>query len=89
MAHVSSPGRRPLIKVAEAKREGSPARAGRFLRLPDVIATTGLSRPTIYRLIAKRDFPEQHQLTRRSVGWWESDIENWLRNRTHADAHPS
>lgn len=89
MAQASSAGRRPLMKVAEAKREGSPARAGRFMRLPDVIATTGLSRPTIYRLIAQRDFPEQHQLTRRSVGWWESDIENWLRNRTLAAGHPS
>lgn len=81
--------RRPQMTVAEAKRVGCPANAGRILRLPDVIATTGLSRPTIYRLIAKRDFPEQHQLTRRSVGWWESDIENWVRNRTHAGAHPS
>lgn len=77
------------MKAVDAKREGCPARAGRFLRLPDVIATTGLSRPTIYRLISDREFPEQHRLTRRSVGWWESDVEDWLRKRTHAAAHPS
>jgi prophage regulatory protein len=81
--------RRPPMKAAEAKRAGRPADAGRFLRLPDVIATTGLSRPTIYRLIDRHEFPEQHRLTRRSVGWWESDVEDWLRNRTHAAAHPS
>lgn len=81
--------RRPAMKVAEAKREGRPARGGRFMRLPDVIATTGLSQATIYRLIRREEFPQQHQLTRRSVGWWESDVEDWLRNRTPGVAHAS
>ncbi len=76
------------MKVAEAKREGRPARGGRFMRLPDVIATTGLSRPTIYRLIARREFPQQHHLTSRSVGWWETDVEDWLRTRNPAAAQP-
>ena len=67
--------------AAEAKQLGRHATLGRFLRIDDVIASTGLSRATIYRLIANRDFPAQHQLTKRSIGWWETDVEAWLRSR--------
>ncbi|WP_227770208.1 helix-turn-helix transcriptional regulator [Sphingomonas sp. IC4-52] len=77
------------MKVAEAKREGRPARGGRFMRLPDVIATTGLSQATIYRLIRRAEFPRQHQLTVRSVGWWEADVEEWLRKRSPDATHVS
>ncbi|WP_231621987.1 helix-turn-helix transcriptional regulator [Sphingomonas sp. Ag1] len=73
--------RRPLMKVAEAKQDGRQSAFGRFLRINDVIASTGLSRATIYRLVANRDFPAQHQLTKRSIGWWESDVDAWLRSR--------
>lgn len=69
------------MTAAEAKRVGHAATRGRFLRVPDVIATTGLSRPTIYRLMAEGDFPRQQQLTKRCVGWWESDVETWLETR--------
>lgn len=54
---------------------------GRFLRINDVIATTALSRATIYRLIDRGDFPRQHQLTKRSIGWWEADVAKWLEGR--------
>ncbi|MDF2603477.1 MAG: hypothetical protein K0R56_839 [Sphingomonas sp.] len=86
---ASGRARRPDMTVAEAKRVGHPARGGRFMRLPDVIATTGLSRPTIYRLIKRAEFPQQHLLTRRSVGWWETDVEAWLQERSLNADHPS
>ncbi len=70
--------------VAAAKRAGRPAGAGRFLRIDDVIATTGLSRPTIYRLIRKAGFPDRVALTTRCVGWWEADVDGWLRERRDA-----
>ncbi len=69
------------MNLAAAKRDGRQASLGRFMRINDVIASTGLSRATIYRLIASRDFPRQHQLTRRSSGWWEADVESWLKGR--------
>jgi prophage regulatory protein len=73
---------RPLgMNLAAAKRDGRQATLGRFMRINDVIASTGLSRATIYRLVASKDFPRQHQLTRRSIGWWESDVEAWLKGR--------
>ncbi len=69
------------LTVAAAKRDGKPSGAGRFLRIADVVATTGISRPTIYRLLAREEFPRQHTLTTRCVGWWESDVAGWLRDR--------
>jgi len=36
----------------------------KMLRLPQVIAATGLSRMTVYRLLARNEFPQQRQLGR-------------------------
>ena len=67
---MSAPARRPTL--AESKNLGRPSDRGRFLRIDDVIATTGLSRATIYRQIDAHAFPEQVRLTARAVGWWEA-----------------
>lgn len=69
------------MKTAQAKRTGCAASAGRFLSVNDVIASVGVSRATIYRLIAKDGFPTQHRLTPGRVGWWERDVEKWLLDR--------
>lgn len=55
----------------------------RILRLPAVMARTGLSRATIYRR-AGIDFPLPVRLTARSIGWRESDIDAWVSSRTNA-----
>lgn len=52
-----------------------------ILRLPEVMARTGLSRSTIYIQIAAGEFPAQVALTARAVGWRESDIEAWINAR--------
>ena len=57
----------------------------RILRLPEVLARTGLSRSTVYELIAKRLFPHPVSLSIRAVGWIESEIENWIASRTAMD----
>ncbi len=51
-----------------------------ILRLPAVMARTGLSRSTIYSRIKQGTFPRQVSLGGRAVGWYESDIEEWLTN---------
>jgi prophage regulatory protein len=53
----------------------------KFLRLPAVIEATGLSCPTIYRLIRKGSFPKQIQLSENSVGWRQSEISAWMAAR--------
>ena len=64
--------RRPTL--AQAKALGAPSTRGRFLRIHDVIATTGLSRSTIYRLVDEGELPRQSRITKGTVGWWEADV---------------
>ena len=53
----------------------------RLLRLPEVLQLVGLSKSTIYHMIAQGEFPDQVRLGRRAVGWWESEIETWKESR--------
>ena len=51
----------------------------KILRLPVVKDRTGLSRASIYLKISRGEFPKQFPLGNgRSVGWLESDINNWI-----------
>ena len=52
-----------------------------ILRLPDVIKRTGLSRSSIYLSIELGNFPPPIALGKRSVGWIESEIEDWLQQQ--------
>ncbi len=54
---------------------------GRFLRLTEVMARTGLSRSTIYVRMDQGRFPQPVSLGGRAVGWIESEIDDWMRNR--------
>ena len=65
----------------EQPRNERTSRPTRFLRLPEVQARTGLSRPTIYARLAEGRFPRPVSLGARAVGWVESEIEEWSRER--------
>ena len=53
----------------------------RILRLPAVEDRTGLKKTTIYARIKAGKFPRPAaQLGPRSVGWLESDIEQWIQD---------
>jgi prophage regulatory protein len=56
----------------------------KILRLPEVIAKTGIARSTIYTKIAERQFPQPIQLGSRSVGWLETEIDQWVSQRISA-----
>jgi prophage regulatory protein len=49
-----------------------------ILRLPSVIARTGLSRSAIYQRVSDGSFPCQRSLGARAVGWLEWEIDDWL-----------
>jgi len=49
-----------------------------ILRLPAVLARTGLSRSTIYLRISEGNFPKPISLGGRAVGWVEAEINAWL-----------
>ena len=54
----------------------------KILRLPAVRELTGLSTPTIYRLLKAGNFPVRVRLGPNSVGWYESDVLAWIDSRS-------
>ncbi len=57
-----------------------------ILRLPVVKTRTGLCRSTIYLRMSQGTFPKQVSLGGRTVGWLESEIEEWISSRVN-DRH--
>jgi prophage regulatory protein len=53
----------------------------KFLRLPELIARTGMSRSTIYDEMAAGRFPKMVKLAPRAVGLPESEYEAWAAAR--------
>ncbi len=56
----------------------------RYLRMAEVVRKTGVSRSTIYELMGKGEFPLARRLTSRTVGWDDSEVEDWMANRETA-----
>lgn len=52
-----------------------------ILRRRDVEARTGLSRSTLYELVARGEFPRPVRLTARAVGWIELEVSAWVNAR--------
>lgn len=61
----------------------------RILRLPDVKVRTGLSRSTIYSLLSRNSFPHPVSLGARSIGFVESEIDDWITKRINASRNPA
>ena len=59
-----------------------------ILRLPDVRARTGLSRSTIYKRVAKNQFPKPISLGGRAVGWIEQEINEWVELQIKLSRNP-
>lgn len=53
----------------------------RIIRLKDVTDSTGIARSTIYKLIGEGEFPKPVPLVGRTVGWVESEVQEWIRGR--------
>ena len=64
----------------------SIAENDRIMRMPEVIKTTGISRPQIYLLISKGEFPKQIKLTSggKIAGWLQSEVMDWVASRVIA-----
>ena len=55
----------------------------KLIKISEVIYQTSLSRSTIYRLINQGLFPEQVKLSTRSSAWVESEIDDWIKERSN------
>ena len=55
-----------------------PTLKNRFLRLPEVVRRTGLSRSELYRRVKVQKFPTSIRIGARMVAWLESDVDRWI-----------
>ena len=53
----------------------------RLLRLPAVLLATGLTRSTVYRMMAEHTFPASVKLAKRAVAWRQDDVRQWTKGR--------
>lgn len=59
------------------RQEPQPSELQRFLRLPDVLALTGLSVSTLYEMMRDLTFPRPLNVSKRLVVWLERDVAAW------------
>ena len=52
-----------------------------MLRIAQLMELTGLSRSTIYAMVKRGEFPENHPIGSRAVAWREAEVLQWLRDR--------
>lgn len=54
----------------------------RVIRKPEVMGRIQLSDATIWRMEKAGRFPQRIQLGGNSVGWFESEVEAWLQEKS-------
>lgn len=67
--------------VSAAEPASGESTAPRMLRIVDVSKRVGLSRSSIWLMVKEGHFPPPRRLSRRSVGWFELDVAQWVRSR--------
>lgn len=70
-------------KCDASRRFGIPI-PERLLRRPEVEYLCGLSRSSLYRLIAANQFPPGIKLSKNAVAWRSSSIQEWIAERIAA-----
>jgi prophage regulatory protein len=69
----------PLFEIESVEPETIP----QLVRLPVVLKVTGLSRSTIYRMVAEHTFPPPVQIGKRAVAWRLDGVGRWALGRPH------
>lgn len=67
-----------------SRRKTGERAESRFLRLPAVQDRVGVSKTSIYQWVADGTFPRPIPLGGRSVGWVESEVDDWMNRRIEA-----
>ncbi len=68
----------PMHEPPTTAQGGNPLQ---ILRIADVLALTALSRSTIYMRIRAGTFPPPIALGARAVGWYQVEVEEWIKKR--------
>ncbi len=81
----------PIEKPQEALESLAEQRAiymdrteQKIIRITQVIEIVGLSRASIYRMMAKQTFPNRRKLGESAVGWHYHEIQEWIISRREA-----
>ena len=53
----------------------------KMLRVPEVMARTGMARVTLWRRVRDGAFPAPIELGVNMIGWPETEIEDWIEAR--------
>lgn len=61
--------------------ESNEPRMNRFVRPRELMAITGLSRTSIWRLEKSGQLPSRRKISPGAVGWLHSEIEEWINSR--------
>lgn len=69
------------MTAPEPLRDQAVTEFFRFLRLPDVMRVTSLSRSQIYRLEASGQFPQRVKLGLAASAWISTEIAQWQADR--------
>ncbi len=57
-----------------------------FITIKDVVRLTSLSKPVVYRMIGRHEFPRQVALSPRRVAWVRSEVERWQHQKLESYA---
>ena len=57
-----------------------------LVRLRSVIERTGLSRSTIYNLMAAGQFPKPVKISERCIAWPEEALQHWINGKLEGGA---
>jgi prophage regulatory protein len=52
-----------------------------ILKKPSVLNMVGMSAPTLWRRVKDKSFPQPISLGGRSVGWLQSEVNEWIKTR--------
>jgi len=53
----------------------------RILRIKEVIKKTSIGRTKLYEMMESGDFPGSIKLGAKSVGWVDTEVEEWIQSR--------
>ena len=56
----------------------------RLLSIKEVLEMVGVSKSTLYKMIAEDRFPRPVRIRLRGARWWQSEITEWVNSRPRA-----
>ncbi|AKL34414.1 MULTISPECIES: helix-turn-helix transcriptional regulator [Klebsiella/Raoultella group] len=80
-----------MSHIHQASQKKNYVNPVKMLRIKDVMEKLGIARATIYDWLNDKSprydptFPIQRRLGTKSVGWLESELDDWLNNRPISD----